>query len=369
MVGARHRPARDLRRHYSDHDLCQRQDECAEQRRLRPFSRALDYNARSQVVSETADTLRGSDLLRSIASYDYGVGAGYALGAALTVSVQNLKNGIDAGTGGAPDTRTTNIYAYWDGAVLSRTTYDEDTGNASNPLFNSTYKYNASGVLTSAQVSDGRPHTLAYTNGIDGQVIRRDEGINAPHEVFYRFGGKQMGVIGTNGTTNTDYARSIASRQATPAPSTGSGGAYRNGASYGGWHADFGQDYDAVNSYAQGGAGGGYTVRSGDTLASIAAQLWGDSALWYKLAEANGLGAQSGLIAGQTLIIPTGVMRLHHNAATFKPYDPAAALGDTNPTTPKPQVQSAGTSTARRPKGRRWQLWETLIPRLQISDG
>ena len=50
---------------------------------------------------------------------------------------------------------------------------------------------------------------------------------------------------------------------------------------------------------------GHYSVRSGDTLASIAAGLWGDSALWYKLAEANGLSGYSALTPGQSLTLPS----------------------------------------------------------------
>lgn len=41
------------------------------------------------------------------------------------------------------------------------------------------------------------------------------------------------------------------------------------------------------------------------------------------------------LTPGQSLTLPAGVTRLHHNANTFKPYDPAEALGNTAPTTPK----------------------------------
>jgi len=37
-------------------------------------------------------------------------------------------------------------------------------------------------------------------------------------------------------------------------------------------------------------ATGRATVSAGDTLQSIAETLWGDSSLWYLLAEANGLG-------------------------------------------------------------------------------
>ena len=63
-------------------------------------------------------------------------------------------------------------------------------------------------------------------------------------------------------------------------------------------------------------------MQAGDTLASIASALWGDSALWYKLAEVNGLTAESALIEGQPLLILVGVIRNTNNASTFQPYDP-----------------------------------------------
>ncbi len=96
------------------------------------------------------------------------------------------------------------------------------------------------------------------------------------------------------------------------------------------------QSYDPINSYQQGSAGGSYTVQAGDTLASIAATLWGDASLWYKLAEVNGMSANGSLFDGQVLLVPSGVNKSTHNAGTFKPYDPAEAIGGTSPTTPKP---------------------------------
>jgi hypothetical protein len=35
------------------------------------------------------------------------------------------------------------------------------------------------------------------------------------------------------------------------------------------------------------------------------------------------MSASNGLVEGQRLTVPAGVMRNHHNAPTFKPYDPA----------------------------------------------
>lgn len=155
---------------------------------------------------------------------------------------------------------------------------------------------------------------------MSGQAIRRDENdytaatIGDPHEIYYRFGGKQLGYVGNNGTLDTSYAQSIAGRTV-----TGGTGAFRNGSATSVAYADFDQSVAPINSYYQGASGGGYTVRAGDTLAGIAANLYGDasrrcrgllrlnSIRWiefspaatgcegYKIAEANGMGAGAAL--------------------------------------------------------------------------
>lgn len=73
----------------------------------------------------------------------------------------------------------------------------------------------------------------------------------------------------------------------------------------------------ATASPATGGGGGGetdpedeteggetYVVQSGDTLASIAAEKYGDASLDDFLAEANGITDPESLAVGQELIIP-----------------------------------------------------------------
>ena len=98
-----------------------------------------------------------------------------------------------------------------------------------------------------------------------------------------------------------------------------------------------------------------YTVRSGDTLQSIAATLFGDASLWYIIGEANGLTSSSALSAGQSLTIPGKIANFHSEhrhmpgayvrraaADTFRPYDASKAIGDTQPTTPRPPKKAAG---------------------------
>jgi LysM repeat protein len=264
------------------------------------------------------------DTWRTITSYDYGVagGAGYALGAVVSQTGVNSK--LAAGSSSwtnQPGSLTSTSYVWWDGAVQDVVTHDGDTGSGSNLIFTTTYTKNGIGQVTSTAVQDGIPKTLAYTLDANGQIVR------------------QMGMTGNNGTNDTGYVQSVQDRtKAAPDITSSNAGLFRNGTSTGSvGYADFSQSLEPYNSNSQGAAGGGtYSVRSGDTLQGIAAALYGDANLWYRLAEANGLGAQSSLTEGQSLILPAGVTKNTHSAATFQPYDASEALGDTLPTTPKP---------------------------------
>ena len=87
--------------------------------------------------------------------------------------------------------------------------------NTSQPgtQFNTYFTYTAQGTLSSVSINDGRPRTASYITNGDGQIIRRDEqdgtyyntstGLGGdPHEVWYRFGGKELGYVGNNGATS-----------------------------------------------------------------------------------------------------------------------------------------------------------------------
>jgi YD repeat-containing protein len=290
------------------------------------YDRSLTYNAKGQVTFERLFQRQGGITQTNDTTSLYGSGSSYALGAVVSVTTQAWRSDVPYST-----STTNNTYKWYDGAALASTTVSGTTSGTT------TYNYNSFGQLVSAWISDGRSRSIFFTNDANGQAIRRDEqdyvGQGDPHEVWYRFAGREMGYTGNNGTLETDYTSSVASRPLTPG-----NGAFRGGATYGQIHADFDQFYNPVTSYEQGGAGGSYTVQGGESLSSIAAQLWGDSNLWYRLAEANGLSAGSALAEGHRLTIPAGVMRSTYNASTFAPYDPSAILGDTSPTTPTPQA-------------------------------
>ncbi|MFC4291333.1 putative toxin, partial [Sphingorhabdus arenilitoris] len=311
------------------------------------YSRTASYNGKSQLTSDDVSNRRLSsptstsyDTFRSLTTYDYdgtaNNAASYALGSATSVSSRNWKNGID---GDAPDTLTTNTYYWRDGAVQATITNDSDTGSSSNPIYTTTFYYDTQGQLTRAYIADGKPRNVNFTNDELGQIIRRSESgtiagqSGNPHEVWYRFGGRQMGYVGNNGTSDISAAASITERQKA-APTTQ--GTFRGGGISGKSYSDFINSYDPLNSYNQGSGSGGYTVRGGETLQSIAQQLYGDASLWYKIAQANGLSAASSLTEGQSLILPAGVTRNSYNASTVTPYNPSEAIGDLLPTTAAP---------------------------------
>ena len=89
---------------------------------------------------------------------------------------------------------------------------------------------------------------------------------------------------------------------------------------------------------------GAYTLQAGDTLDSIALQVYGDSSLWYLLADANGItdrNAHAGekgsqLHAGQRLNIPPAASGQHYTNATHKVLNSNNLIGNTSATTPLP---------------------------------
>ncbi|GAA4042763.1 LysM peptidoglycan-binding domain-containing protein [Parerythrobacter jejuensis] len=297
------------------------------------FSRSATYNSKNQLTSDTTNTKRGSDIFRSTTTYNYGAGASYALGSVVSQSSINYKNNNSSQ---APNSSTTNTFYWRDGAVQATIKHKPNTSQSTQ--YTTTFYYDGMGRLTRAYVGDYYSQNVTFTNDEYGQIIRRDEtttsnSTGAPHEVWYRYGGRQLGYTGNNGTSDVSTSKSIQERQITP-PTTP--GVFRNGATIGSSYADFASSYDPLNSYNQGAGGGSYTVNKGDTLQSIAQSVYGDANLWYKIAQLNGISGSVPLIEGQRINLPTGVVRSSHNSGTITPYNPAEAIGDLTPTTSAP---------------------------------
>jgi phage tail protein X len=73
------------------------------------------------------------------------------------------------------------------------------------------------------------------------------------------------------------------------------------------------------------------TAQQGDTLSALAQRLYGDSSLWYVLADANGLPDRNAALPAGTLINAPAVVRNSNTFATFEPYDPGARIGQISP--------------------------------------
>ncbi|TNJ33223.1 putative Ig domain-containing protein [Arenimonas terrae] len=94
--------------------------------------------------------------------------------------------------------------------------------------------------------------------------------------------------------------------------------------------------YTAISDAYPAAVPGSYTVNTGDTLAGIARKVFGDSQLWYLIADANNLSYGPGdslptVEEGKTYRIPNVATDRNH-ADTFRPYNAAEVIGDTTPT-------------------------------------
>ena len=197
--------------------------------------------------------------------------------------------------------------------------------------------YDSNGHVRRARDEAGN-REIAYATDSDGRVLVREDvqkyksGAEKRARVmrhFYYHNGHTVGDIGTDGVTSRrDYATSLAQVDANK-----SGGGSDQVVPV--ESVDFDQNYQPINPGNPGDSFGLYEVQTtGEPLKVIAANLWGDSALWYLLADANGLKADTVLKKGQRLTIPNVVTNIHNNSETFRPYDAGLALGDTNPTLP-----------------------------------
>lgn len=232
-------------------------------------------------------------------------------------------------------------YQYWDDA--KQLTIKTQASNESAPGWApgaSQLSYDVNGFLTDANDVAGN-RTLHYTNSATGLVVRRDEtSAGKTHQHFYYYAaGKRIGDVATD--PNDKYRKSYAEELAIDLknqPSTKD--RFKNFAPV--TSADFDQNYEPINANYPAATASSYTVRAGDILASIAQSLWGDSSMWYMLADANALKSTDSLVAGRVLVVPNKVTNIHNNANTFRPYNAGEMIGHVDPTLPAPPPPPGG---------------------------
>jgi YD repeat-containing protein len=108
-------------------------------------------------------------------------------------------------------------------------------------------------------------------------------------------------------------------------------------AASGTFDANFDVNYTPISADYPASTPSQVVAQAGDTLRTIAARVFGDAALWYVIAEENGLSDPNAVLTeGTALQVPNDVISLGNTAGSFKPFSASEAIGDTTPTQPAP---------------------------------
>ena len=305
------------------------------------FGRTSSYDADSKVTGQTEYNGAIGGQVSTSTTYDYLDAPGTNNNAgplAVTTLTQVSTN---------PNLANTIInsyynYDWWDSGKELDITAQPFNPQVHNWLSGfSHFEYDVNGNLK--QVDDvmaGR--AIRFVTDAEGLILVRDEisggsanaqgvvtnaGTIDKHHEFYYFDGKRIGDVGNDGPLKVSYAEELARDR-----NVSRKDAYKN------WKpvssADFDQNFEPIGPSYPGTAPSLYTVRTGDTLRSIALAVWGDGDLWYILADANGLSGSTNLVAGQTLTIPNKVTNIHNTSETFRVYNAGEIIGDTSPSLP-----------------------------------
>src|SRR6185437_9697856 len=260
---------------------------------------------------------------------------------------------------------TTDTISYLDGD-----SYLEVTQTASStaeteaaPVGGQTeYTYNADQQLIQYTDTTKPANNRDFLNNAQGQALTVEYGINSAYpsgNTAYGANVQASAVFATALMSGTAAGKSIAGAQYYLYDSQGNSlGSYGElpGANI---TASFDPNLTPISPQYPQAQPQQYVLKTGDTLAQIAALVYGDASLWYIIAEANGLtqegpatqltsATETPLAEGTSLVIPNVVVDRSNNAQSFKPYDPSQVLGDTTPyqaPPPPPQAQGSGCGT------------------------
>jgi len=266
----------------------------------------------------------------------------YRLGDGTVEYTQTYDNNANPGA----TVKTSYTYQWFDSAKQQEIRIDGSAPGVKGPWAPgfSHYSYDDLGrILVARDETGGR--SFSYQVDGEGRILQRDELMGGEfingriynatqnrYHSYFLFDDRQVGNLGNDGIDRIDYVKELAQNQA-PAGARNDDRHKRFTPVSG---VDFDQNYQPINSLYPTAAPGSYIVKAGDTLQSIATAVWGDGAMWYLLADANGLAPNQPLIANTVLTVPNKVANIHNNAGTFKPYDAGSAMGNTSPTLPEP---------------------------------
>ncbi|WP_185233241.1 Tox-REase-5 domain-containing protein [Teredinibacter franksiae] len=201
----------------------------------------------------------------------------------------------------------TQTYSFVNGEnYLQKNTKVERSNGGWKPG-HSSFKYDIRGNLSSVSIWGGESGKKSFIYDNDGKILAKSEtvdGRTTKDTYFYQAGNR----LGSVGNRTVDLMPSV--------------------------------------QMAGGTAPGSYTVSGGETLHGLAQSLYGDSNLWYLIADANGLALGPGeqfksSDSGMLLEIPSVDASLQNKADNFKPYNPGEIIGDTTPSPQAPPPPSS----------------------------
>jgi LysM repeat protein len=221
-------------------------------------------------------------------------------GTTVTSDYDTLGRLVHYNTGGA------DYNTYYDTSVASRK--DSQTSTRGGLQSSVTNTYDANGYLIQVTPAGGG-NTIENTNWKNGRTLVNDA---------------QGRVLINNEATGHSITTLIANGQVVGSASDALSDVT----------STFGQDYVPISDASLTAGPMAYTVQQGDTMQSIAKQMWGNSELWFAIADANGIDT---VTAGEVIAIPQKPNTIYSQFDTSTPYDPSKAVGDTTPVAPIPQ--------------------------------
>ena len=199
--------------------------------------------------------------------------------------------------------------------------YKEKTISGSSTVLQggtTTQAYDANGYLVGITDSTLGAKNRTFVNDAAGRALMVNQGGNIQRQLIVN--GEVLGRYGTMVDDKNPQT------QGTPNFVT---------------KADFNFSFKPIDGTYPRATPSAVTVAPGDTLQNIAKNVYGDSALWYLIADANGLSGNADLTVGQALNIPSRVSSAS-GANTFTPYNASKVIGDTSPNLPQPAPQAQG---------------------------
>jgi YD repeat-containing protein len=282
-----------------------------------------DYDLSGRLVEQTDIDYKGGLRFQDKYTFD-NVG---------NLSSAFLHNRKPSGGPGFIDSTTTYGYIYKDD------TYHETSETLSGGASGSTtLTYDANGHVATIVDSNTPANNRSFVNDVAGAVLARADGTSAP-VASVSPGAPDTRVehmLVVDEQTVGLSAKAYVTNAGTTPPQEAAVSRF---------------DFGAQSVSSLGDAPGHYVVTGADadgglkSLQRIAQTIYGDSTLWYVIAEANGLSSNSDMKAGSVLLIPSSVTTSKNDVRTFKPWDPSVIKGSTTPSLPKPTGADQGCGT------------------------